>query len=395
MTTIAGRLPLTKVKATPQQRLGFPIIGKIKIGEPKGEKRPGKAIDYFRATGQYQDLFNQTYGEKPSKLTILFPHTNPELCCAQVEEGRDNSGKLCAYFNGAEYKLYDNKTATYKIVSEDEYNKAKERGILVDFGYGNNKRTDTVKIPHYKTRLMLRFILIDLKGVVGAWELSTGANASSIPAMIEIFDNMVNTAGDAFTKVPFDLSVQFHTSNKPGDTTKFPVLNLLANIGYENTLKLKEFSQAGQEFNRILNDSILDEQSNLQLTSGEHKQLPASNEVTVVEDDTKTEEFSVERLVSYFKDKSKSHPEKPINENLEKVKIALNTMCLGDTVKVIKVLDFLTGKTSTSDLNKGEVIAFWQFIPVVQDGDVWFPARDDAPEQFEILIDYIYANTVN
>jgi hypothetical protein len=396
----AGRLPMTKEKATPQQKLPVPLIGKIKIGEKKGENRPGKAIDYFRATGQFEELFNKTYGDKPNKLTIIFPSTEPEICCAQIEEGRDNSGKLCAIYDGATYRLYDKDISTYKQVTEEEYNKAKERGILVNFGYGLRKRTETVKIPHYKTRLALRFVLLELKGVMGAWELSTMANASSIPGIIEVFDNLVQMAGPAFTKIPFDLTVKFHTSNKPGDTTKFPVLSLLPNMGFENTLKLKDFVNAGEEFNHILNDSILDEQSTLQLTSSEHKQLQESNNTKQLPEsnnETKTDEkeFSVEKLVAYFAKKSSEYPGAPDKDKLEEAKRSLNVMCSNDTVKVIKVLDFLTGKTSTSDLNKGEVEIILEFIPLVQDGDIWLPARAEAPLQFQLLIDHIYANTVS
>ena len=94
MTTniMTGRL--AKRNDTVEDQLGYTIVGKLKIGEPKGVSKsgkpmPGQSIDFFRATGPYAEKFRETLGEKPNMIKIVFPKANAKLCCNHRYEGRE------------------------------------------------------------------------------------------------------------------------------------------------------------------------------------------------------------------------------------------------------------------------------------------------------------------
>ena len=90
---------------------------------------------------------------------------------------------------------------------------------------------------HYPTKrgaenwdieLTMRFIIPAIQGVVGVWALTTKGAASSIHNLRDSFDAVQRLRGSVTTSV-FDLSVHFHKSNKPGQSSRYPVLELVCN----------------------------------------------------------------------------------------------------------------------------------------------------------------------
>ena len=87
--------------------------------------------------------------------------------------------------------------------------------------------------------LTLTFIVPFVRGIAGVWQFSTKGTASTIPAIRETFDGMLAERG--FCKgVIFDLNVQFATTQKPGDKSRFPVVSLVPNESADNVLKVKK-----------------------------------------------------------------------------------------------------------------------------------------------------------
>lgn len=241
--------------------LGFSIIGKIKIGQKvlnQNNKEIPQSIDYFRATGSHAEQFHQMLGEKPNKLRIVFPSPYPEVCCYQRIEGRDSEGNLAAISDGLNHQLWNSKANTYIKATNEDLEKAKNEGIEVIKGYGNNAKKVIIPVKNWAERLTLRFIVLEMKGILGVWELSTNGNASSIPNLIENFDKMAEKAGRNMHLVVFDLSVAFATSQKPGTMSRYPVLTLVPNLSYESAMKLNDFKNNDQMYSKLITDDTIE-----------------------------------------------------------------------------------------------------------------------------------------
>ena len=148
--------------------------------------------------------------------------------------------------------------------------------------------------------LTLRFFIVEMKGIMGVWELSTKAVASSIQNIVTNFDEMVRMAGDNINIVPFNLSVKFHISNKPGSESKYPVLSLVPDVSYESGLKLKEFKDAPLELSELLSDDNISRFLN---PVENQKQLAApqveAQEAEVVDEEKSKKQRYPEELRSY------------------------------------------------------------------------------------------------
>lgn len=212
-------------------RISFPIIGKIKVGI-KDEKGLPRSIDYFVSTGKYAGLFNQAYGNKPQTIQIVFLSDDPEAVCNEMYEYRDDEGKRIAYGDGETFMVWDGKK--YIVLTVTEY------PHLMD--------NISKRYPNRKTRkggdgwditLTLNFIIPMVRGVAGLWQFVTKGTASTIPNIRDTFDAMLEEKGYV-RGIIFDLNVQFATSQKPGDKSRYPVVSIVPNESEENLQKIKE-----------------------------------------------------------------------------------------------------------------------------------------------------------
>ena len=212
-------------------RLILPRVGFVKIGM-KNERGLPQSVDYFIPVGKYAGLFTQAYGERPQTIQIVFPDDDPEKVCNERFEYRDDEGRLIAEGNGELFKVWDG--TKYEELTVEQYpnlmqsiakrypNKAVKKG-----GDG------------WKITLTLNFIVPLVRGVAGVWQFTTNGSASTIPAIRETFDGMLAERG--FCKgIIFDLNVQFATTQKPGDKSRFPVVSLVPNESDDNVLKVKK-----------------------------------------------------------------------------------------------------------------------------------------------------------
>jgi len=209
-------------RAETAPRLNFPKIGSIRCGKKatKNGKEFPVSTDYFVPAGTYAKYFSDVYGEKPTTIQVVFLDDDPSLVCNERFELRNKEGRLVAYGDGLDYMVFDDAKEKYLPFSLNDYPEMLER----------------LQIKHggeWDTVLTLRFLIPAIAGIVGYWELSTKAKASSIPEITAIFDQVLSQKG--FVKgILFDLHVKIHVSNKPNSRSRYPVISLVPNHSKEN-----------------------------------------------------------------------------------------------------------------------------------------------------------------
>ena len=92
----------------------LPLIGKIKVGAKvqKGGKEFPTSLDYFVASGDYKHEFDKAFGDKPSKIEVVFMSDDFEAVCNERFEIRSGK-KLYGYGDGKLFYIYDKKADTY------------------------------------------------------------------------------------------------------------------------------------------------------------------------------------------------------------------------------------------------------------------------------------------
>lgn len=213
-----------------KQRLILPRVGQLKIGKKNANGYP-QSVDYFIPVGKYAGLFTQAYGDQPQTIQIVFPDDDPAKVCNERYEYRDDDGRLIASGDGETFQVWDGKK--YETLTIEKY---------PNLMGGISKRYPNKAVKKggdgWVVVLTLNFIVPLVRGIAGVWQFSTKGTASTIPQVRETFDGMMYERG--FVKgVIFDLNVQFATSQKPGDKSRYPVVSLVPNESADNVLKVK------------------------------------------------------------------------------------------------------------------------------------------------------------
>jgi hypothetical protein len=156
----------------------------------------------------------------------VFPSDDPELVCREEYILRDNAGKLVSSGDGVNFRTWSEKQKVYIDISTDEQPNLME---MLSKHYGQE----------WKVTLTLNFILPLVRGVMGCWQFQTKGSASTIPQVRDTFDAMLSQNGRV-AGVVFDLTVTMAKSQKPGVSSKYPVVSLVPNESRENLLKVQE-----------------------------------------------------------------------------------------------------------------------------------------------------------
>lgn len=209
---------------TDASMLELPEIGRLHIGKKEISPKTGKeypvSVDYFIPSGKYAGLFTQALGEKPQTIQIIFPDDNPEKVCNERWIYRDDKGALVAKGDGHTFEIWNGKQ--YVSCNTDDY-----PDFMEQVAKKNPLRNDK-GIDNWSIELTLKFIIPAVRGVVGVWGFTTKGRASSIKNIRNSFDGVQMMFGSVMQTV-FDLSVQFAKSNKPNDTSRYPVVSLISN----------------------------------------------------------------------------------------------------------------------------------------------------------------------
>lgn len=213
------------------QGLGLPIIGKIKVGLKDNRGLP-KSTDYFVPSGKYAALFRKAYGEKPQTLQIVFHSDEAEAVCREEYQYRDDAGKLIAYGDGAVFMVWNGKE--YARLTTEEYPNLM-RGVASKYPNRATKKGG----DGWVVTLTVTFMLPAVRGVAGLWQFTTKGAASSIPNIRDAFDTMLEKRG--FCRgIIWDMNVTFATTQKPNDTSRFPVVSIVPNESEENVKLIRE-----------------------------------------------------------------------------------------------------------------------------------------------------------
>jgi len=205
---------MSRIKRRPGEDFQLPIIGKLKCGyKPEGKKYP-VSTDYFIPSGLGAESFRKKYGDKATKIPIVFLYSGNEKQCEERYEYRDNSGSLYAYGDGELFYVWDKNE--YKLFLKDDFPEIMQK---VHEKVGNPKG--------WSVTLTLRFVIPTLK-VLGRWQLTTKGEASSIPNIIAAYDTIEEHNGTV-KGILFNLCVSFAKSQKPGEKSRYPVVTLVPN----------------------------------------------------------------------------------------------------------------------------------------------------------------------
>ncbi len=223
MTNNSGRIAQRKQETSAST---LPEVGKIKIGEKrlsqKGVEYPA-AIDYFRATGNYANSFNNIYGEKPKMLTVSFVSDDLSEVCNERYECWDK-GKRWGWGDGQTFSVYDTVAKAY----------------VNDVPAADPR----VKALKWDVMLTLRFVLLDMKGIMGYWRFETKAKATTIPSIVKAFD-FVKERANTIIGFPFNLIVEMNKGYNPGEARSYPTVSLVPNFSEESIEKVAAFLEAG------------------------------------------------------------------------------------------------------------------------------------------------------
>ena len=235
-----GRI-MSRIKRSPEEQTThvLPVIGKISIGEKtmnqSGEEH-ARSLDYFRPSERYAPDFTSVYGEKPGSIKVLFPSDNIDQVCHERFEFREfKTGRLLADGDGEKFRFW-----TPGIREPVEMDSP-----------GVKKATQNK--GKWRTVLTLRFFLPDLGRVMGCWQLTTCAQKSSIPAIVSTFDHVQSLASSVL-KIPFDLNVNMASSQRPGDYSRYPVLQLIPNLSQERLEQVQELGLDLMQVKGLLTD---------------------------------------------------------------------------------------------------------------------------------------------
>lgn len=211
----------------------LPLIGNIRVGM-KNEKGLPVSLDHFIATGDYASYFLTEFGEKPTKVQIIFLSDENVQSCLEEWDGRDPKGKRAGYGNGETFSIYDEEFEGYVEMENQETIK---------------KLTKEKKIT-WKVLLTLHFVIPKIKGVFGLWRFQTRGDKTSIASIVSTFDEIKNNIG-TIVNIPFDLIVKKVKSQTPGSIKVFPVVSLVPNLSTDNIELVRKYLECGMDFSRL------------------------------------------------------------------------------------------------------------------------------------------------
>lgn len=246
MSNNTGRIAQRKTETSAST---LPEVGRIKIGEKaknaQGVEYP-TSLDYFRATGSYAAEFYKIYGDRPTKITVAFISDDLAEVCNERFECWDK-GKRHGWGDGQVFTVYDAKAYLENIPADDP----------------------RVKALKWDMMLTMRFVLLEMRGVMGYWVFSTKAKKTTIPSVIKAFD-FVKERARTVIGFPFNLMVEKKKGYNPGEVRNYPVVTLVPNFSEESIEMVRNFLSQGGEITEITTRMIKESELK-QLGSGEAK----------------------------------------------------------------------------------------------------------------------------
>jgi hypothetical protein len=251
-----GRISQRKINTAAST---LPEIGRIKIGEKttnaSGKEYP-RALDYFRPTGQFAQVFQTIYGNNPKKLSVAFISDNlTEVCNERYECWK--AGKRWGWGDGNEFTVWDTTKRAYVECSAEDAR---------------------VKALPWDLMLTLRFVLLEMKGIMGYWTFQTKAQKTTIPSIVQAFDFVREKAG-TIIGFPFNLLVEKKTGYSPEDPKTYPVVTLVPNFSQESIEMISDYLEQGGNVNKITT-AMIEQKKVLQIEAPKQNSAPTTPAIT-------------------------------------------------------------------------------------------------------------------
>lgn len=228
MTKQSGRIAQRKEQVSAST---LPEVGKIKIGEKHPEKGYPMSLDYFRPTGNYANEFKRIYGDNPTKITVAFISNELSEVCNERYECWDK-GKRYGWGDGEDFEVWDGKQ--YVAVKKDD---------------------PLLKGKKWDLMLTLRFVLLEMRGVMGYWTFTTKGKDTTIPSIVKSFD-FVRERANTIVGFPFDLMVEKKKGYNPGEARNYPTVSLVPNFSEQTMEMVAKFIEQGGNMNKITTSFI-------------------------------------------------------------------------------------------------------------------------------------------
>lgn len=209
------------------------VIGKLKVGQKittKDGKEIPMSLDYFKADGKFEALFHKTFGEKPQRIKVIFVSNEIEQVCNLRYEFRKGA-KLYARGDGKTFDVWDGKKYVEKTIEMEKLEK---------------------ELGEAQKVLTIRFLIPELKGIYGLWQLSTRGE-NSIGPIVATFDKILEMAG-TIINIPFELIVEKVVSQKPDSKASFPIISLIPNLSNEALEIVGAAIEQGKEFRGLITE---------------------------------------------------------------------------------------------------------------------------------------------
>lgn len=223
----------------------LPEIGKIKIGMKHPDKNYPMSLDYFRATGNFAKAFTDINGDKPVMIPICFVSDSLEEVCNERYECWDK-GKRWGFGDGTTFTVWNKEAAGGK----GSYEQAGPDSPLV-------------KSLKWDQMLTLRFVVLNMPGILGYWSFTSKGKAVTIPQVVKAFDFVKERAGTV-VGFPFSLMVEKKVGYNPGEPRNYPVVTLVPNFTQEAIEMVSNYLEQGGNINKITT-AMISQQKVLQI----------------------------------------------------------------------------------------------------------------------------------
>ena len=216
----------------------LPEIGKVKIGEKAPNGNYPRSLDYFKPTGNFANEFTMKYGDKPTRLSVCFISDDlNEVCNERFESWV--KGKRWGWGDGSLFSVWDATALEGK-------------GTYV---HGLPASDPRVKALKWDVMLTLRFVLLELKGIMGVWRFETKAKATTIPSIVKAFD-YVKERANTIVGFPFSLVVERKTGYNPGEVKSYSSVSLIPNFSEDAITLIRDYVEQGGNINKITTSMI-------------------------------------------------------------------------------------------------------------------------------------------
>lgn len=256
-----GRLPFRPAINVPT------TIGKIKIGElvttETGKKYP-TTLEYFRATGNFDKVFNATYGEKPTELDILFA-TDDEKSCEQFAEIYGGKILFAVMKNNTVFG-YDLKCSKMEkketLFSSNNWLEVEK--FMIEYAEKLNELKPSSKAYSWNYKIRLNFFLPKIENVLGLWTFES-KGSSMIFSIADTFDQAKKMFGSV-NGILFKLTVCKVEQSTPNGKRIFSTVKLSIAYGIQKILEANKRIANGENSTDVMFSLMFNEPNKTQIS---------------------------------------------------------------------------------------------------------------------------------